>query len=36
MVGDEYIINNLETYNLETNNNFIKNIINYILSKCFI
>jgi|MDSX01.1.fsa_nt_gb hypothetical protein len=38
MIGDEYIINNIETYNnLEKNNNYsIKNIFNYFLSKCFI
>ena len=38
MIGDEYIINNIETYNnLEKNNNYlIKKIFNYFLSKCFI
>ena len=36
MIGDEYLINNLENYNLKIENNLIKNIFNYILSKCFI
>jgi len=36
MIGDEYLIHNSETYNLKIQNNFIKNIFNYILSKCFI
>jgi hypothetical protein len=36
MIGDEYLIDNYETYNFKIKNNFIKNIFNYILSKCFI
>jgi hypothetical protein len=40
MFNDEYIINNLDYNYIKTNNNnnnnFITNIINYILSKCYI